>query len=130
MYKIEQHLYGFRMVFAGHVDQVEMSAWLRDSERHLLRQTGDFGVFVDLRNLKPLAADARAVLHQGQKRFRTKGMTRSVVVLNNPVVTQRLRRRAKKTGIDQLERYLDASKTPEWEVKGLAWLTAGTDPDA
>lgn len=68
-------------------------------------------------------------MEEGQKLFKQKGMTRSVVILNSPIVTVQFKRIAKETGIYNWERYLDASSTPDWEQKGRRWLTDGIDPD-
>ncbi len=40
------------------------------------------------------------------------------------------KRIARETGIDQWERYINASATPNWEQVGIDWLTRAADPDA
>ena len=56
-------------------------------------------------------------------------MTRSVVILSDPVIRRQFEDLAKETGIYEWERYIDASTTPNWEKVGLDWLIHAYDPD-
>jgi hypothetical protein len=56
-------------------------------------------------------------------------MERSVVILSNTVTTMQFKRIAQETGIYQWERYIDASKTQNWEGIGKKWLVNAIDPD-
>jgi hypothetical protein len=129
MYAINRYPYGFKITFGGSINADEMSQWLKDAERQLTSQTGSFGVMVDMRDLKPLAPDAQAVLQTGQKLFKAKGMQRSAVILQNPIITLQFKRLAQETGISAWERYLDASKSPAWESAATSWLKSGVDPE-
>jgi hypothetical protein len=82
-----------------------------------------------MRNLKPLPPDAQASMEEGQKLYKQKGMERSVVILNSASLTMQFKRIAKETGIYEWERYVDASKTADWEKVGLDWVKKGVDPD-
>lgn len=129
MYSIERQPYGFKLTFSGFIKGDEMTRWLHESERDLAGQVGPFSVLVDMRELKPLPTDAQQVMEAGQKQYKAKGMRRSAVVLQNPVITMQFKRTAQQTGIYEWERYLDASKTADWEAKALAWVSSGVDPD-
>jgi len=130
MYKIEKGAHGYTLTFSGSISVAEMKKWKEESAKALATASGSFGVFVDMRNLNPLPADAQAEMEEGQKQFKAKGMTKSVVVLSSPVVTMQFKRLAKQSGIYAWERYIDASNEPNWQQKGLDWLTKGIDPDA
>jgi hypothetical protein len=56
-------------------------------------------------------------------------MTRPVVILDSATVTSQFQRVAKESGIYAWERYINASKKPDWENVGIAWLKHSTDPD-
>jgi len=129
MYKIEKQTYGFKLTFGGFIKSDEMEKWVEESKGALATQSGSFGVFVDMRDLKPLPADSQAHMQTGQKLYKQKGMQRSVVILNSAVTTMQFKRIGKETGIYEWERYIDASTIANWEVKGIAWLENGTDPD-
>ena len=130
MYKIEGKPFGVRLTFADYMDAAEMKKWVEDSRRELLRVRRPFGVFVDMRTLKPLSPDARKLMEEGQKLYKTGGMERSVVILDSPTLVLQFKRVAKDSGIYEWERYLDASKHSNWEQIGIDWLVKKVDPDA
>lgn len=129
MYKIEQKDFGFKLTLDGVIDESEMIKWVSDSEKALQSAPSKFGVFVDMRSLKPLSQEAQAYMQKGQILYKQKGMTRSVVILNNAVLTLQFTNIAEETGIYEWERYIDASKYPDWEAKGIAWIVSAADPD-
>jgi len=92
--------------------------------------SGEFGVFIDMRTLKPILPDTQEFMQQGQKMYKLKGMKRSVVILHSSITTMQFQRIAKETGIYEWERYIDASKTANWEKIGIDWIKSGVDPDA
>jgi hypothetical protein len=129
MYKIEKTTWGYSLVFADTVGKADMQAWLEESKGALKTAGKDFGVFVDMRTLKPLAQDAQAVMQEGQKLYKAKGMARSVVILASTIITMQFKRIAQETGIYQWERYIDSSTVPNWKDKGVAWVRDKVDPD-
>lgn len=129
MYKIEKKDFGFKLTFGGFIEKEEMEQWAQESKKALLGKMGEFGVFVDMRTLKPLPADSQEVMVNGQKLYRQAGMVRSVVILDNTITTMQFKRLAKESGIYEWERYIDASTTPKWELVGQDWIVKGTDPD-
>jgi len=129
MYKVEKTSYGYKLIFGDFIQADEMKKWVDESKEILANSTSEFYIFVDMRTLKPLPEDAQPFMQEGQKLYKQSGMKRSVVILNNPIITLQFKRIAKETGIDQWERYIDASSVPDWEAKGLAWITEGKDPD-
>lgn len=130
MYKIEKKEYGFNLLFSDFVKADEMKQWVNDSEKVLAPSNGEFGVFIDMRTLKPLLPDTQEFIQQGQKLYKQKGMVRSVVILDSPITTMQFKRFAKETGIYEWERYIDASNNPNWEKVGIDWIRNGIDPDA
>jgi hypothetical protein len=102
---------------------------VKDSERFLRTVLPGFGVFVDMRGLKPLSEEAQKVMVRGQALYKKAGMKRSVVVLASAVIAMQFRRLAKESGIYEWERYLDPSTHPDFESVGVAWLEKAADPD-
>jgi hypothetical protein len=129
MYKIETKPYGYKLTFADMISPDEMREWAKEVNTVLSGQIMKFGVFVDMRTLKPLSPEAKDVMAGGQKLFKEKGMQRSVVILENPIITIQFKEIGKKSGIYEWERYVDASTNADWEEKGIAWLKDGVDPD-
>ncbi|MFH2056722.1 MAG: hypothetical protein ABIJ61_12245 [bacterium] len=129
MYKIEVRDFGFRLTFGDIISATEMHRWLQESFEALPEQSRPFAVFVDMRTLVPLDPDAQAIMRDGQRLYQQRGMTRSVVILNNPVTTVQFKRIAHESGIYEWERYIDASSTPDWEERGLDWILRAISPD-
>ena len=129
MYKIEKKGYGFKLTFGGSMKADEMKRWVEESKTALVGAPKEFGVLIDMRTLQPLLEDAQTHMKEGQKLFKAKGMLRSVVILNSPIVTLQFKRIAKETGIYAWERHIDASAVTDWEKVGIDWISKGIDPD-
>ena len=130
MYKIENKPYGYYLTFEGNMDKAEMQEWVNESEKILQNEIRSrFGVFVDMRSLKPLDDTAKAKMEEGQKLFAQKGMQRSVVILSSSILTMQFKQIAKTTGIYQFERYINSFEHSNWEEVGIEWLINAKDPD-
>ena len=129
MYKIENVPLGYKLTFEDFIQKDEMERWVADSKKALNGKSGKFGVFVDMRNLKPLLPDVQAVMTEGQKQYKMAGMERSVVIVQNALTRNQFQRLAKESGIYQWERYVDAGSVSNWERVGKDWVSLGKDPD-
>jgi len=129
MYKIERKPFGFKLVFSDSIEVDEMKRWVDDSKKALAGQSGKFGALIDMRTLKPLKPEVQAVMVEGQKEYKTKGMERSAVGLANSIIALQFKRLAQDSGIYQWERYVDGSKEANWEKVAEAWIVNGKDPD-
>ncbi|MCK5124739.1 MAG: hypothetical protein KAR42_00640 [candidate division Zixibacteria bacterium] len=129
MYKIEKKDFGFKLTFGETIAVEEMEQWVKDSETALKSCTSDFGVFIDMRTLKPVTNDARTIMEKGQKLYKQGGMTRSVVIVDSAIMAMQFKRLAKESGIYTWERYIDASSNSDWEKIGENWITKSLDPD-
>ena len=129
MYKIEKMNYGFKLTFGDFINENEMKKWVEESKSVLQTAPKEFGIFVDMRTLKPLAPEAQKFMQEGQKFYKEKGMIKSVVILANAVTKMQFKRIAQETGIYQWERYIDESSNPNWEKTGIDWVQNGIDPD-
>ncbi len=130
MFTIETKEFGYKLTFVGFIKSDEMMDWLSESEKILEKSTvKEFGVFIDMRKLRPLPPDSRELMEKGQMLYKTKGMSRSVVIVDNIVTKLQFIRIAKETGIYDWERYIDVSSISNWELVGLDWITDGKDPD-
>lgn len=129
MYKIEKMNYGFKLTFGEFINAEEMKQWVNDSEKELETVSGKFGVFVDMRTLKPLPDEAKTHMESGQKLYKLRGMERSVVILDNAITRMQFKRIGKQTGIYEWERYINAKDDENWEKTGEDWIINKIDPD-
>ena len=128
MYTIEQVPYGFHIVIGHPVTSEEAAAHLSLSRAMLATCARPFGVLVDIRTLRPLDGHVQGVIDQTQRLYRESGLRRSVVVCATTIMTMQFTRIAKETGVKDHERYVDASSTPDWEARAMAWIVDGTEP--
>ncbi|QFU83649.1 hypothetical protein [Natronorubrum aibiense] len=129
MYTIERTAFGFRITFAGTMDERELREWAADSRKALEEAPDEFGVLVDMRELNLLSDDEQQVMRAGQQHYQDAGMVRSSVILESAVLTLQFRRLAKESGIYEWERYINAGTTDDWHQQAVDWLTDGIDPD-
>ncbi|WP_285576950.1 hypothetical protein [Geothrix limicola] len=105
-----------------------MAAWVSASQAALAQAPKAFGVLVDMRGLKLLSDESRALMSEGQRHYKAAGMLRSAVILDSMLLTLQFKAIAKETGIYEWERYLSATTT-DFEKMALAWIVEGLDPD-
>jgi hypothetical protein len=130
MYKIDKRPSGYILTFSGQIDAIEMQRWLDDSKRNLdLETTNEFGVIINMKDLQPLKPDAGAIMKDGQKLYKAKGMNRSAVILNSAEICSQFKNIAIQTGIYAKERFIDASVIPNPIDAAVAWVKDAIDPD-
>jgi hypothetical protein len=128
VYKIAKTDLGFDLTFGGVVTKAELEKWYEESEQVLREQYGPFGVIIDMRTLTPLPAEAQAVIVKGQLMYRSRGMQRSCVILQDAITTIQFMRLARKSGIYKYERYIDASAHKEWLQEARNWVMNAVAP--
>jgi anti-anti-sigma regulatory factor len=129
MWKISPQSFGFVLTFSGRIEPDEMRDWVSEARRQLHGTLpAGWGVVVDMRELEPLSAAAQAVMVEGQKAFKQRGMQRSAVALKDAVTTMQFRRLARESGIDAWERYLNVQQLPAWQSAAKHWVVDGTEP--
>lgn len=128
MYTIQKSKIGqidvFQLYFEGFIKLEEMSNWVVDSKKELQNSPSTFAVFVDMRGLRPLPADAQSKMQEEQKLYKQKGMVRSAVLVPNGLIKLQFERIAKESGIHEWERYFSVEE-PDWKVSMNAWLEKG-----
>lgn len=129
MYKIEKKNYGYKITFEGLLQEEEVKEWVEKSKKVLDSAPPSFGVLVDMRLMDPLPPELQKYIEEGQRLYKEKGMSRSVVVLRSAVTKMQFQCIAKKTGIYDWERYIDASSIVNWEKIALNWIINSIDPD-
>lgn len=129
MYKVEKKKYGYLLTLGGFMNLEEIENWRIESIEALNSAPKEFGVLVDMRSLKPLPAECQEKVGEVQKLYKSKGMSRSAVILESPITTMQFKRFAKESGIYQWERYIDSSIHENPETIGIKWIEDEIDPD-
>ena len=128
MYKIDKTDLGFNLTFAGDMTKDEIEKWYTESEQALLGQQSPFGVIIDMRTLAPLPVEAQEVMVRGQSMYRSRGMERSCVILDDAITTIQFMRLARKSGIFKYERYINASEHRDWLARARNWVRHAIAP--
>ena len=130
MYKIESRPSGYILTFTGTINADEMQRWYNESQKVLsTEKRTSFGVIVDMKDLTPLASEARNIMVNGQKLYKDKGMKRSAVILNSSEITMQFKNLALQSGIYATERYIDASHVKNPVEIAINWVNDAADPD-
>ena len=133
MYQVHKAPFGVHIAFEDTVSADEMKRFDQDATALLANLPASFGVLVDERKLRPggipTGSEAEKILGTVQNKYRLRGMKRSCVVLQSASVTMQMERRARESGILNVERYINAKEDPHWESKALAWIEQGQDPN-
>jgi hypothetical protein len=130
MYKIERRPSGYILTFTGTIDANEMLSWFNDSKNNLMTElSASFGVIIDMKDLNPLEAEARAIMVDGQRLYKVKGMKRSAVILNSAEICKQFKNLALQSGIYATERYIDASLVKKPTEVAISWVRDAVDPD-
>jgi hypothetical protein len=128
VYKIEKTDLGFQLTFAGAMTKCEVDKWYAESEQILKGPQASFGVVIDMRTLALLPVDAQGVMVRGQAMYRSRGMERSCVILDDAITKIQFMRLAKKSGIFKYERYIDASAHKNWLAEARNWVSHAIAP--
>jgi hypothetical protein len=128
LYKIEKSDLGFHLTFAGAMTKAEIDKWYAESEQVLKGPQAPFGVIIDMRTLGLLPVDAQGVMVRGQAMYRSRGMERSCVILDDAITKIQFMRLARQSGIFKYERYIDASAHKNWLTQARNWVSHAIAP--
>lgn len=127
MHQIDERPYGFKVTFQGFMQGDDVARFNQEMKRVADRQSGDFGVLVDLRETRTFPPEAQMGLMEIIGYCREKGMNRNAVVVNSAITKIQANRLAKEGAIEHI-RFIDAAENPDWERTAEAWLVHGTEP--
>jgi hypothetical protein len=128
MYKIEKTELGFHLTFAGNMTKAEIEKWYTESEHVLKEPQAPFGVVIDMRTLALLPVEAQEIMVRGQSMYKSRGMERSCVILDDAITRIQFMRLARQSGIYKYERYIDASAHKNWLAEARDWVSHGIAP--
>lgn len=129
MYKFEIKNYGFKVTFSDFLHKEDVQAYKDELAKTLDVLPEKFGILVDMRTMKPLAPDSQETLTSSQQLVANR-LTRSATVVDSAIINLQFKRLSKQSGVIDSKRFIDASKTPDWEQKAVDWITDGIDPQA
>ncbi len=129
MYNIEVTDYGMKHTFSGVLDDRELERWNAESKQVLSSFSRPFNMVLDIREAKPLGDRAEGIFCEGISLIETYGVKRRAIIMENPVVTEQVRRISKFAHVTHKERYIDAVTSRNWNKISRDWVISGIDPD-
>lgn len=127
MYKIEVTDFGFKLTLSGHLPKEEAQAYKDEMIEIMPILPEKFGILVDMRELKPLGPESQAIITSSQEIVAHR-LTRSVTVVNSTILFMQFRRLSKESHVIDTKRFIDASKTADWEQVARNWIVDAVDP--
>ncbi len=128
MYKMERKNYGYKLTFSDFVNTTEIESYMKELKSYMDIHPGDFGIMVDMREMKPLAPESQQALTSSQKLVADR-LTRSATIVNdNAIIKMQFKRLSKQSGVVDTKRFIDASSSPNWERLAENWIEKGIDP--
>jgi len=129
MHSIMKQTYGLHIMFRDILDTEELKVLIHESKEYLELIEEPFGVFLDIRNLLPMSFEVIELRGKSQKYYREKGMSRSVIVVDNLATAMQFKTITKESNTHQMGRYINSWIHRNWDELGENWLLNGIDPD-
>ncbi len=102
--------------------------WRKKIKEAVTQLNDEFHVLVDLRKCVLLPPECKPIIEDVESFCKANGMQRSVLILATDIAVMQTKIVAKKTGIYEWERYINASTNPDWEEIAMNWLIKEIDP--
>lgn len=128
MYKIERKNYGVKITFSGFVKEEEMLVYKKEFRAMLDQLPEKFGIFSDMREMKPMPPESQKIFNANPELV-TGRLTRSATIVNSALVKIQSKRMVEEWKVSDSKRYIDASKTSNWEEVAVDWIVNGTEPE-
>ena len=125
---MERKPYGFKLTFEGFVTKEEIIDYIKYLKNYLNETSGNFGIVVDMRTMKPLAPESQEALTESQKLVSDRLTRSATVVSDNAIIQMQFKRLSKKSGVADTKRFIDASSDINWEKTAENWIVRAIDP--
>lgn len=127
MFEVKEKPYGFQVTFEGFLQGEDIMQFGDAVKTHVARQSGDYAVLVDLREMRTFPQDAQKKLMEVILYCKERGMNRNAVVVNSAITKIQANRLAKETQIEDI-RFIDAAQVDDWHQTAEDWLVRGKEP--
>jgi len=128
MHRIDDKPYGFVVTFEGFMQGEDIVRFSEDMKKRVKRQSGEFGVLVDLRETRTFPPDAQMALMGHITWCIERGLNRNAVVVNSAITKIQASRLAKETATTNI-RFIDAAQTEDAMEVAEDWLVKGKEPE-
>ena len=129
MYKFEKQDYGLKLTLSGDLTESEISGLTAELKSLLGSISQPFSILVDAREAITLDQSVIHLLVKCQKIVQAAGRQSAAIVINSPVLKSQGQRITIDSGSTEAVRFIDSSKTEDWEKVAMDWILRGKEPD-
>lgn len=130
MYQIDVMPYGVRLTFEGAMDAEEAETFTVEYRKALDSIPSECSILVDCRKAWPSSPAALFMLSSAYREGRTHGLNRVAVILTSDTLRNQISLSSKREGELSMLRFIDASKSLNWETIALDWIDRGIEPES
>jgi hypothetical protein len=128
MHNIERTAYGFRITNSGKFSSHEAEEFRHELLRTLSEHQKPFSLLIDIRELIPLSPDVADMMRSVQEACHQMSLERAAIIISSPVLREQAVQVSFNSKTKRHDRFIDASKYPDWEQQAIAWLVEGKEP--
>ena len=129
MYKFEKQDYGLKLTVSGDLTEQEISGMTDELKSLVGSISKPFSILVDAREAITLDQSVFHLLSDCQKIVQAAGRQSAAIVINSPVLKSQGQRITIDSGSTEAVRFIDSSKTEDWEKVAMDWILRGKEPD-
>ena len=129
MYKFEKQDYGLKLTVSGDLTEQEISGMTVELKSLVGSISKPFSILVDARETITLDQSVFHLLSECQKILQAAGRQSAAIVINSPVLKSQGQRITIDSGSTEAVRFIDSSKTEDWEKVAMDWILRGKEPD-
>src|SRR3970040_504702 len=122
MYKITKTKYGLHIGMGGQYGENEIEEYIIEKEKLMSEIKGTFSLMVDLRTAIPPKFEEVEMLKNSQRKMSDSKLHKMVIIVNSPVLMAQAKQIGFLAGLEAKTKYVNASKTKNWEEEALKWI--------
>ncbi|MEE8404658.1 MAG: hypothetical protein V3S17_04640 [candidate division Zixibacteria bacterium] len=123
MYEIKKTPYGIHVTMGGLYEENEIEEYIAEKENLLSEIDGSYSMIIDLRTAIPPKHEDAQRLKESQEKMKDSKMHRMAIIVSSPVIMNQAKQISFLSELDSSTKYIDSSKTDNWEEVALQWIS-------
>lgn len=122
MYEINKTDYGLHVTMGGVYEENEIQEYVVEKEKLLSEIDGPYSIIIDLRTAIPPKFEDAQLLKESQEKMRDNNLHRMAIIVSSPVIMNQAKQIGFLAAVQSNTKYINASKTEDWEKEALLWI--------
>lgn len=123
MYKIKKTDYGLHITMGGVYGDNEIEEYIIEKEKRMSEIDGSYSLIIDLRMAIPPKHEDAQRLKKSQEKMKDSNMHRMAIIVSSPIIMNQAKQISFLSELDSSTKYIDSSKTANWEEVALQWIS-------